>query len=375
MDGMKYFEEMASELYNPEVRAWKQAGKRVIGTLCSNIPEEVIHAAGLLPIRLRTPGLQDTSKADSHLHRINCSYSRSILEFLLRGELEFFDGLVATNTCDHHMRVAGELEDKSNFPFFYYFQMYHSFGEGSKEWLLLEMKKMLRQIEESFAIKVSEEDLQRTISVYNRTRRLMARVNELRKSDPPSLSGGEYMQIVLTGMSIPREQFNEKLEILLPELDGRVSGKAGLPRLLIIGGACDSPEFIDFIESKGASVVADGLCFGLRHYQGIIDEHAADPLQAIADRYFSRVSCPSVIDGFDQGYAILREIISELGVQGVVSARLKFCDHWSAARMLLKDAMQKDSGVPLLDIEREYFTTGSGQISTRVQAFLEMLKS
>ena len=375
MDGMKYFEEMAAELYNPAVRAWKQAGKHVVGTLCSNIPEEPLHAAGLLPMRLRAPGLQDTSKADAHLHRINCSYSRSILEFLLRGELEFLDGLVATNTCDHHLRAAGELEDKSNAPFFHYFQMCHSHGEGSREWLRLEMEKMIQKIEESLGIEVSDKDLRQTISVYNRTRRLMARVGELRRKDPPALSGAEYMQIAIAGMSIPREQFNDRLQALLPELDARESGKGGLPRLLIIGGACDSPGFIDFIESKGASVVADAVCFGLRHYQGTIDEDAADPLQAIVDGYFHRVSCPSVMDGFDHGYAILREIITELGVQGVISARLKFCDHWSAARMLLKDAMEKDSGVPLLDIEREYSTTGSGQISTRVQAFLEMLKS
>jgi benzoyl-CoA reductase/2-hydroxyglutaryl-CoA dehydratase subunit BcrC/BadD/HgdB len=374
MEGLAYFEEMASELNNPEIQAWKQAGNRVVGTSCSNIPEEVLHAAGLLPMRLRAPGIKETGIADSHLHRINCTYTRSVLEFLLRGELDFFDGFIVTNTCDHHLRLVGEFEDKSDIPFFHYFQMYHTLGEGAREWLLLEMEKMIGYIEESFGIKISEKDLRQTISVYNRTRRLMARLNELRKNDPPPLSGAEYLRIVLTGMSTPRESFNDRLEALLPELEERQSGEAGQPRLLVIGGACDSPDFIDFIESKGASIVADGLCFGLRHYQGIIDEEAEDPLSAIADRYLGRVPCPSIIDGFDHGYAILRDIISQWGVQGVVSARLKFCDHWAGGCKMLKDAMKQDSGLPMLDLEREYSTTESGQISTRVQAFLELLR-
>jgi benzoyl-CoA reductase/2-hydroxyglutaryl-CoA dehydratase subunit BcrC/BadD/HgdB len=257
--------------------------------------------------------------------------------------------------------------------FIHYFQMYHTLTNGAREWLLMEMRKLVRELEKTFQLEISEENFRRAIQVYNRTRRLMARLNEFRKTDPPALSGSEYMQIVLTGMSIPREKFNDRLEILLSQIDGRRSGEAGQPRLLIMGGGFDSFKFIDFLESKGASIVADGLCFGLRHYQGLIDEQTNDPLEAIADRYLCRVPCPSIIDGFDQGYVELQKIMHDWNVQGVICARLKFCDHWAGARKMLKDAMQKDKGLPVLDLEREYSTTGSGQISTRMQAFLEML--
>jgi benzoyl-CoA reductase subunit C len=374
MEGLRYFAEMAAGLNNPEVHAWKQGGRRVVGTVCSNIPEEVLYAAGLLPLRLRAPGLQDTSSADSYLHRINCSYTRSVLELLLRGDLGFLDGLVTTNTCDHMLRLAGELEDKSEFPFVHYFSMYHTLGKSAREWFILEMQKLVHHMEETFGAKVSDADLWRSISVYNRTRKLMDRLNELRKTDPPALSGAEYLNVVLAGMSIPRETFNERLEALLPKLEGRVSGAAGQPRLMIVGGACDAPGFIDFIERKGATIVADGLCFGMRHYQGLIDENARSPLEAIADRYTSRAACPSIMDGFDRNYAMYKKTIGEWRVSGVICARLKFCDHWGGARKMLAEELRKD-GVPLLDLEREYSTTGSGQISTRVQAFLEMLKS
>lgn len=372
MEGLSYFEEMASVLNNPEVMKWKEAGRRVVGTVCSNIPEEVIHAAGLLPLRLRASGLQETSNADAQLHLINCSYTRSVLEILMRGDVDFLDGLVATNTCDHMLRLAGEIQDKAKFPLVHYFSMYHTLVDASREWFILEMEKLIQHIEEAFGTKISENDLRESISVYNRTRRLMARLDELRKNDPPPVSGAEYLKIVLAGMSIPRELFNEKLEALLSELEGRKYGEVGRPRLMIVGGACDVPDFIDFIEQKGATIVADGLCFGLRHYQGLIDEEAESPLRAIADRHLARVACPSIINGFDHSYDSLKKIIDEWDVTGIICARLKFCDHWGGFAKLFSEKLREE-GLPMLNIEREYNTAGSGQIGTRVQAFLEMM--
>lgn len=372
MKGLKYFKETAAGLSNPDIEKWKADGGRIVGTVCSNIPEEVIHAAGLLPLRLRAPKLEDTSMADSQLHPINCSYTRAVLELLLRDELGFLDGLVTTNTCDHMLRLAGELKDKADMPMVHYFSMHHTVGEAAKEWFGMEMQRLIGAIEESFGVKISDDDLRRSISVYNQTRKLMAGLDDLRKNDPPAVTGAEHMQIVLTGMSTPREWFNEKLEALLPELEARQSGEVGRPRLMLVGGACDVPEFIEFIESKGASIVADGLCFGTRHYRGLVDEDAEDPLRAMAERYVGRVACPSIFDAFDHSLDILKETIDDWKIDGLISARLKFCDHWGGQRKMLADALREDD-FPLLDLEREYGTTGSGQISTRVQAFLEMI--
>jgi benzoyl-CoA reductase subunit C len=373
MNGMNFFEMTAKSILNTETAAWKNQGKQIIGIQCSGIPEEIIHAAGILPMRVRTLDLQSTKNADAHLHRINCSYTRTILELLMSGRLEFLNGFVAANTCDHHLRLAGEVADKSKFQFFHYFRPNGTIGSGSKEWLLEEIKKLTSHIEDVFRVSITKDNLRDTISVYNHTRKLMNRLNDLRKNDPPSLSGAEYMNIVLTGMSIPRETFNKKLEMLLLELQERRLPNDHKPRLLIIGGACDASEFINFIESKGAYIVADGMCFGLRHYMGIIDESAEDPQEAIADRYISRFPCPAIVDGFARSYKMLREIIDEMQVQGIICARLKFCDHYAGTRSLLADQLRQDQSVPVIELEREYNTIRSGQLSTRIQAFLELL--
>ena len=373
METLKYFETMAQSLSNAEVMSWKNTGGLIIGLQCSGIPEEIIHAAGILPMRVRAPGLQNTKNADAHLHRINCSYTRSILEALMSGQLNFLDGFVAANTCDHHLRLVSEIEDKSPYQFFHYFRMNHTLGPGGKEWLLQEIIKLVEHIEEVFSISISKDKLREAIAVYNHTRRLVNQLNDLRKKDPPLLTGREFMNIVLTGMSIPREIFNQKLEALLPELEKREMPNHHSPRLLVIGGACDSPDFIDFIESRGAHIVADGLCFGQRQYMGLMDEKVDDPLESIADWYLTRLPCPAMIDGLEQSYTILKTIIDESKAQGIVSARLKFCDHFAGGRKLLADRLRQDQGIPVIELEREYNTTKSGQLSTRIQAFLELL--
>ena len=118
--------------------------------------------------------------------------------------------------------------------------------------------------------------------------------------------------------------------------------------------------------------MADNLCFGTRYYQGYSDEEAEDPILAIANRYAGRLACPSVMNAFDHNHDLLTQMIRDWRVDGVICARLKFCDHWAGFRKLATEALQQDD-IPLLDLEREYRTTGSGQIRTRVQAFLKMI--
>jgi benzoyl-CoA reductase subunit C len=203
----------------------------------------------------------------------------------------------------------------------------------------------------------------------------MSRLNEFRKKNPPLLSGTEFMKVVLAGMTIRKEEFNVYLEELISELSQVESGSDKLPRLMIFGAACDSPEFIKFIESKGFSVAADNLCFGSRHYHGNIDENSDDLLSSIAERYFQTISCASVMNDFDRNYDMIMNVIDEMNIQGIIVARLKFCDHFAGFSKMLKDAMSEKKGIPVLDLEREYSTTGSGQISTRLQAFHELIKN
>ena len=102
---LQEFEEISRTLSNPQIEAWKSQGKKVLGYNCSYFPEEMVHAAGLLPFRIRATGCTETPRADSYLARANCSFARACLEQLLQGEYDFLDGLVCVSSCDHVRRM------------------------------------------------------------------------------------------------------------------------------------------------------------------------------------------------------------------------------------------------------------------------------
>lgn len=372
MDKFKIFDELSGNLSNENVMKWKNDGKKVFGLTCSNIPEEIIHAAGFLPIRIRANSVKDTSIADANLHRINCSYVRSVAESLFTEKKDLFNSIIATNTCDHHLNLSDLLQIKTDISL-HFFQMYHTNTDGGRDLFINEIKGLIKFIKEKYSISIEKSQIRESIIIYNKTRALMGRLNEFRKSNPPLLTGTEFMKVVLAGMTVRKEEFNTYLEELMSHLLEVENGKDKLPRVMIMGAACDSPEFITFIESKGFSVAADNLCFGSRHYHGNIDENSDDLLSAIADRYFKTISCSSVMDDFDRNKKMIKDVIDDMNIQGIIVARLKFCDHLAGFTKMLKDTLSEEKGIPVLELEREYSSTGSGQISTRLQAFHEMI--
>jgi len=364
--------ELSDKMNNDRVRQWKKGGQPVVGLTCSNIPEEIVHSAGILPYRISANSVADTACADAELHKMTCSYIKAASELLLTEKKDFFDGVIAANACDHHLNLSDLLYHKSEIPL-YYFEMHHSNTAGGRDLFINSMKKLLQYLQEQYSTPISESDLRKSIKIYNRTRSLMAELNEFRKSDPPLLSGADYMQVVRAGMAVRKEELNGYLEDLIAELSAVKSGPEQRPRVMIMGGACDSPDFISFVEDQGFFVIADNLCFGARHYLGQVVEDSDDLLAAVAERYFQTISCPSVMNDFQNNYDRLTGVLDEMNIQGMIVARLKFCDHYAGFTKMLKDSLAADNRVPVLDLEKDYATDGSAQMATRLQAFFEMI--
>jgi benzoyl-CoA reductase/2-hydroxyglutaryl-CoA dehydratase subunit BcrC/BadD/HgdB len=356
------------------IKEWKQGGGRVIGTTCLALPEEVMWAAGIVPVKLRAPGVGQTPRATGRIHRISCSYSRALLETIIGEAFSFLDGIVVTCTCDHQLRLAAEIENLGLFPFVHYFRMPHTLSKGGRDWYLMETRKLIAHMEASFNLAVSSSKLTKAIATYNRLHTLMDRLHELRRNHPPPITGTDYLKIALAGVSTPRDRCIRELEALLHRHRPRQAVSRNRPRIMLIGSACDSSDLYEFIESRGCTIVVEGICGGYRQYGTGIDIKYNDPVEAITNRHFARIPLPTVQDGMVRLSRELRELIERYAVDGVISAPLKFCDPWAGARIMLsKELKSGERFVPVLDLEREYTLTGTGQMSTRIQAFLEMI--
>lgn len=347
----------------------KEQGKRVIGWLCLYVPEEILHAAGAYPVRIMG-GARETPAANSYLYSTSCSFVRNCLEQGLSGHYRALDGLVSFNTCDHIRRLFDVWKRYLGTPYTQILSLPYKITEASLSYYQGELVRLKEGLEKAFGLQVSDQALRESIGLYNRTRLLLKRLYELRKSDSPPISGTEILQVLLAGMVMDREQYNRQLEELLGKLEGKGGDYQGKIRLLLMGSEMEDPGYIQLIEELGGIVVTDDLCNGMRYFDEMVDP-AGDPLEALARRYLSKAPCPRLCPSSER-VGRLKEIAREWKVEGVIYESIKFCDLHSGVFPVIRDGFQ-EMGLPVLSLQREYGMAGAGQMKTRVQAFYENL--
>jgi benzoyl-CoA reductase/2-hydroxyglutaryl-CoA dehydratase subunit BcrC/BadD/HgdB len=371
------FNDTYKEVPNEFTKKMASEGRKLIGYICSSIPEEIIHSAGLTPIRIIPHGHSDTTLADGYMTNLNCSFARNILDKVLNGDYDFLDGAVFYNSCDHMRRMTDNWRFKRKLPFIDFLSVPHLANEEGIEWFEGEIKNLVNNIQKYFDVKITQEKLSDSIKLYNETRRLLQQLYDLRKLEAPKLWGSETTTILGAAMSYPKEIFNEKLRAYLKELEKR-PGIENLPRLMIVGSEIDDPEYIKIIEDQNSIVVTDYNCFGSKYFDTLVDEtqNTLDgQIRALTERYLLRSPCPRGLGpklGHDVRLEKIKNLIKESYVDGVILERIKMCDLWGGETFLL-DYELSDLGVPTLILEREYSLSAIGQMKTRVQAFLEML--
>jgi len=372
-DIIRKFEDAAGPLPNSWITKWKETGK-VVGYFCCYIPDEIIHAANMLPVRITARGHKETTYGDAYLSRLNCASAKYILDKALQKGFDFLDGLVAFNSCDHMRRLYDNWKYKVKTPYLHFLSVPHHVDDNALDWFVKELKNFKESLEKHFQIQITEEKLKASIQVYNEMRRLLTELYDLRKSEAPKFSGVEALTITTAATAIPKEDFNKMLEQYLKEITNR-EGIEGKPRLMLIGSILDDPSYVKIIEDLGGLVVTDSLCFGTRYFANMPDT-LEDPLENLAAKYLRKSPCPRMIDSgsdFKVRQKYMLNMIKEFHVDGVILETMKFCDFWTAERFMMEEPF-KELDIPFLTLEREYITTNVGQMKTRVQAFLEVLE-
>lgn len=366
----------AETLTNSHIERWKEEGGEVIGYYCTYVPEEVIHAAGMLPYRVRATGSTATELGDLYLTELNCSFCRHSLDQAMKGEYAFLDGLVALSSCDHLRRMFdvwryGKLQHPH--PDFYlrFLSVPIVYSDLSVEWMTGEILRFRQSLEDHFQIEISDEALRESIRIYNERRRLLRSLYELRKRQNPPITGAEVLRVVIASASMPVGQFNQLLTTMLDELEDREGFAGHRARLMLVGGELDDPAYIEAIEELGGLIVSDSLCFGTRSFWDLVDEDS-EPIAALARRYLGHVSCPRFMARPERA-KFVEELARDFKVDGIVVQRLKFCDGWGGEAAMMEWDAKRD-GMRLMNLEREYMLGGMGQLRTRVQAFLETLE-
>jgi len=359
---------------NNEIINFQKQGKSIIGWLCNYVPEELIHASGCLPIRITGYRKEvELDDGNAYMYINNCSFSRSCLQLGLRGEYNFLNGVVAGSTCDGARRLFDLWCHYIKPSFSCILTIPRKFTETAQS-LYHQQNLYLKEHLEKFTGRViSDDDLRASVEVFNETRQLLKSLYELKKLENPPITGAQTQEIINAGYMIPKELYNNYLKQVINEFKN--SGKSYNPRarLMVIGSIMDNPEFISSIEDLGALVVADELCTGTRYWADPIVLDGNSVLESISRRYLTNFPCARMIPS-NKRFERIIELVKEYRVEGVISQIVRYCVPYAHDLPLLTEELRKID-VPVLALDVEYGTSGSGQIRTRVQAFLEMLEA
>ncbi len=358
-----------------EILEHKQKGGRVFGWLCTYVPEEIIHAAGGLPIRI-TGHCQETELEDgsAYLYVNNCSFSRSCLQMGLTGEYEFLDGVVGGSTCDGARRLFDLWRNYIGTPFHHVLTVPRKYTPEAHALYYHQVLRLKEHLEEFLGIRLTDDKLRQSTELYNESRALLKSLYELRKLDNPPITGAETMEVLNASFHMPKELFNKYLSDLLRDLSNSAQNHRGKARLMVTGSVLTNPEFIKSIESQGALVVTDELCTSTRYWSDpVVLDGNMPHLEAISRRYLNNFPCARMFPS-DERFNRIVGLAHDFRVDGVISQIIRYCVPYAHDLPLLTKRLQTQ-GIPTLALDVEYGTSGSGQIQTRVQAFLEMVKA
>jgi len=353
----------------PTVRRWREAGGKVVGHFQVYFPEEIAHAAGVLPFKVRGASVEAT-QADSRFGSYLCSIIKTSLELALsrRVELELF---VTHPICDAARNLAAVWGRNFPYPCQILYLPQNANSAHAVEYLRGEYDRVRRTVEEVAGRPITEGDLRRSLAVFNENRRLIRDLYRIKRDTPWLVSADEAYVLVAVGGLIPREEHNALLATVLPMLRDRPAKRQDRIRVVYEGGFCEQPP-LDLIRAVGRScyVVDDDLLIGLRW---ILDDVAAngDPLHALADAYLERSSySPVQHDLRKPKEKMLLQRIADAQAQAAIVTAAKMCEPGLEEQVAYTRALD-EANIPYFVSEFEENMTSFDHLEIQLETFVE----
>ncbi|MCK8827407.1 2-hydroxyacyl-CoA dehydratase family protein [Natroniella acetigena] len=362
-----------------KVKELKEQGKDIIGTYCTYTPKELIMAAGAIPIGLCGTSEEPIQEAEKDLPRNLCPLIKSSYGFGVTDTCPYFyfsDLIVGETTCDGKKKMYELLKEKKAM---HVMQLPQN-NEDKESFNLWkkEMKKLKEKLEKQFDVEITDEKLKEAINLRNREREIMKQFYELGTLCPPPIEGSEILEVLYGAeFKFNKEEHIKEMGSLLEDIkedyqQGERKIAEDKPRILITGCpiAGDSEKVVKAIENSGGVVVCFENCFGVKANEELVAENI-NPIDALTKKYLN-IPC-SVMSPNDGRLDLLSELIDRYQVDGVVDIALQGCHTYNIETATIKEFVNNEKNISYTNIETDYSQTDTGQLATRLGAFIEML--
>jgi benzoyl-CoA reductase/2-hydroxyglutaryl-CoA dehydratase subunit BcrC/BadD/HgdB len=384
-EGMKYFDFVISEVHGlriEEIVEAKKEKRKVIGTFCVYVPEELVLSVDGVCIGLCAGAEVGSEEAEKYIPRNTCALIKAFMGFKVAGLCPYVqtaDLIVGETTCDGKKKAYEIFNEVTKGKVFVMEIPNKKDEDGRKLWSN-EVKRFAKKLEELTGKTITLEKLKEAAKAVNEKRKALQRLSMLRASDPSPISGLDALLVNQVSFYDDPKRFTAKVNELCDELERRVksgtgvTGK-GIPRILISGSPMAIPNWKlhAIIEGSGATVVGEESCVGERNFRTSLDENFTsleEGLEKIAARYLT-INCACFTPNTER-LTDIEDMAKQLNADGIVHYALQFCTPYMMEAFKVKKTAE-GMGMPFLRIETDYSMEDMGQLKTRVEAFLEVI--
>jgi benzoyl-CoA reductase/2-hydroxyglutaryl-CoA dehydratase subunit BcrC/BadD/HgdB len=384
-EGMGYFDFVMSEVHGLRIKELldeKASGRKIVGSYCVFVPEEIVLAANATLVGLCSGADFATEDVEKLLPRNTCALIKSSFGFKIGKVcpyLESADMIVGENTCDGKKKAYESLNDLVDN--LYVMDLPQVKSENGKALLRSEFNRFKSAVEDLTGVRITAESLKEAIRTVNAKRAAIHRLSSLRKADPAPISGLDALLANQVFFYDNPARFTESVNKICDELEKRIEEKKGVfpektPRILVSGcpQAVPNWKLPMIVETAGAVIVGEESCVGERGTRTLTDDSGEtidEMLDAIADRY-SKVDCAIFTPNPDRLNHI-EEMVETYKADGVLHYGLQFCQPYLMEAIPVEKALEEKS-IPCLRVETDYSMEDVGQLKTRVEAFVEQLR-
>ena len=386
LEHLIYFESLLEDTNNELVRKAEAEGDLAIGYTCFHAPEVLLNLGNCFSVRLRAPHTNSMELATYYMANNSCEFSRALLERALEGNYSFLHAMAGVDVCEANNRAIENMEimhmqgeDKEKF-FYCNLDIPYSDDEDCVEHIREQVsRKILKPMHENYGVDISDAAIRAAVSEHNEVSRIITEIGELRKLDDPPITGYEFAVIVLASYTCPKRLILPLLRETLEEVKTRRpdAERSYRVRVAVVGSEIDDPNLIKLIESCGALVVADRFCYGSFPGRQVIElTDDEDALTQVCRWYLQNTECPrqSALHRVKHRNDRVAQLVKDFKADGAIYEQMKFCTYWSYERVIANQIMPRDYGISILSVDRPYIVGQSGQLRTRVQAFVESLE-
>jgi benzoyl-CoA reductase/2-hydroxyglutaryl-CoA dehydratase subunit BcrC/BadD/HgdB len=359
----------------------KKQGRKVVGTYCTFVPEEIIIAADGIMVGLCAGADFATEQVEKILPKNLCALIKSTFGFKLGGVcpyLEASDLVVGENTCDGKKKAwEGFRNLVKNL---YVMDMPQTKSPEALALLKKEYLKFIAQIEALTGNRITLERLRKGIEIVNAKRRAVYRLSKTRTNNPVPISGLDSLLVNQIFFYEDPVRFTQQINDLCDELENRAASKKGAfpadtPRILVSGCPMAVPNWKvpAIIETSGGAIVAEESCVGERGTRNLV-ENTGSSLDSLVDALVNRymqIDCAIYSPNPDR-LAHIREMYTTYKADGVVLYGIQFCTPYAMEAIGIEKDLEKN-GIPAIRIETDYSQEDMGQLKTRLQAFIERI--